>query len=166
MYSIDDFIRQFRKETAICIRLFRNMPPGGLDYRPSPGQRSTLQLMRYLSFGPGNGTRKILANDWKAGKPTAELSKDVPPSDFPRNMLRQAEEVECLIRIADPVAIRNVNHVLPWGEVTKQAEALVNYPLNWLMSYRMQFFLYLKAAGAYTLATPDLWHIKADNEAE
>jgi hypothetical protein len=123
-----------------------------------------LELMRYLSFGPGNGTLKILANDWKIGKPTGELSKDAPPSDFPRNMLRQAEAVERLIRSADPVAIRSVDHTLPWGEVTKQAQALVNYPLNWLMSYRMQLFLYLKAAGAYTLATPDLWHSKADNE--
>jgi hypothetical protein len=162
MFSAEAFIKTYGVETDICVRLASKMPAGGLDYRPTPGQRNTLELMRYISKGPYNGVRRIVAGDWTLGKPAVELSKDMPPSDFAAQMRWQNEEVARIVRAADPVDLEQGTLLLPWGETAIKGEALVNHPLKWLVGYRMQLFLYLKAAGAAQLATPDLWRLTRD----
>jgi hypothetical protein len=168
MYTIDHFIAAFAKECRICLQLYGKMPAGGLDYRPTAGQRSTVELLRYVSYGPYNGVRRVLAGDFTLGISAVEATKDMPPSDFPRRMAWQEAEVERMARAADPEDLRNGEIRFPWGEVMKKAwgevmkkgEALVAHPLKWITAYRMQLFLYLKAAGAADLATPDIWHAK------
>lgn len=165
MFTVEDFIYSFEKETAVCLGLFGKIPPGGLDYRPTAGQRSTAELLRYIAYGPYNTVRRIVAGDWNLGKPTGEVTQGVPPSDFPRLMAWQASEVARLVREADPNDLLTKDIAFPWGDTQKRGRALVLYPLNWLSSYRMQLFLYLKAAGASTLATPDVWHHPKDRKA-
>lgn len=162
MFSSEAFIHSYSTESDICIRLAGKMPAGGLDYRPTPGQRNTVELLRYLSKGPYNGVRRIVAGDWTLGKPAVELSKDMPASDFAAQMQWQKEEVARLVRGADPVDLERGTMLLPWGETAIKGEALVNLPLKWLVGYRMQLFLYLKSAGASQLATPDLWRLTRD----
>lgn len=135
------------------------MPEGALDYRPTQGQRSTAELLRYLSYGPYNVVRRIVAGDWSIGKPANEATKDMPVSDFPRNIRHHAHEVARILRAADPVALERELFTFPWGATHTKADGLVNYPLKWMAGYRMQLFLYLKAAGAKELATKDLWYI-------
>src|SRR3954467_1815314 len=98
MYTVDAFVNSFRKECLISINLFNKMPAGGLDYRPTPGQRSTTELLRYLCYGPLSGVKRIVAGDWTYGVPTAEATKDMPASDFPARMAFQADEAERLVR--------------------------------------------------------------------
>lgn len=159
MYSVESFIRAYSKESTICIQLYHKMPQGALDYRPTLGQRSTTELLRYLSYGPYNVTRRILAGDWNVGKPANEATKDMPVSDFPRNMLWQMDEVARMVRAVNPIALEKEEIVFPWGETMKKGDALVNQPLRFLTGYRMQLFLYLKSAGAKELNTKDLWHL-------
>lgn len=157
MLSSESFIKIFRQECLVSVRLYRQMPPGGLDYRPTPGQRSTLELLRYLSFGPYNAVRRIVIGEWNAGAATNEVTKHWPPSDFPRRMEWQGDEVARMIRAANPLDLETKTITFPWGETLLRSEGLVRYALNWAASYRMQLFLYLKAAGAKELGTPDLW---------
>ena len=162
MFSVEAFIRSYSLESDICIRLAGKIPAGGLEYRPTPGQRNTVELLRYLSKGPYNGVRRIVAGDWTLGKPAVELSKDMPPSDFVAQMHWQRDEVARMVRGADPVDLETGTILLPWGETAVKGEALVDLPLKWLVAYRTQLFLYLKAAGASQLATPDLWRLTRD----
>ena len=159
MYSAESFIHAYSKESSISIQLYHKMPQGALDYRPALGQRSTAELLRYLSYGPYNVVRRILAGDWKVGRPANEATKDMPASDFPRNMRWQGDEVARLVRAVNSMALEQDDFTFPWGETMKKGEALVNQPLRWLTGYRMQLFLYLKAAGAKELGTKDLWHL-------
>lgn len=163
MFTIDSFIGAWRKESQICINLFHKMPPGGLDYRPTPGQRNTLELLRYLSFGPYNGLFKVLAGDWAKGRPTAEVTAGMPASDFPERMAWQAEAaVRELQGVSLPILL-NEEMTFPWGETCKRGEGLA-YPMRWLTGYRMQLFLYLKSAGATRLNTADCWRLPAGTE--
>ena len=159
MFSVESFIRAYAKESQITIDLFHKMPTGALDYRPTLSQRSTTELLRYLSYGPYNVVRRVLAGDWSLGRSVNEVTKDMPVSDFPRLMQWQSDEVARLMRAANPVALENEDFTFPWGETMKKGEGLVNQPLRWLTGYRMQLFLYLKAAGAKELGTKDLWHL-------
>ena len=159
MFSSEAFIKSYQTDSSICARLYTKIPPGGLDYRPTQGQRTTLELLRYLSKGPYNGVRRIVAGDWTLGKPAVELSKDMPASDFVAMMHWQSDEVARIIREASVVDLEESYVLMPWGEKCLRGEAVVNYPLKWLTAYRMQLVLYLKAAGATELATPDLWRL-------
>jgi hypothetical protein len=162
MFSTAHFVRAIRKETAICIRLFGKIPAGGLDYRPTAGQRSTLELLRYLQYGPYNGVRRIVAGDWSLGKPTGEVTKDVPASDFPRAMEWQRDGIIRLVTSANPVDLAETDFTFPWGETMKKGEAIIAHPFNWLHGYRMQLFLYLKAAGVKELNSTDLWQYREE----
>ncbi len=157
MYSVDQFVRSYRKEAEVSINLFNKMPPGCLDYRPTLGQRNTLELLRYLSYGPYNVVRRILAGDWSLGMPANEATKGMPASDFPVRMRWQADEVERLVRAVPVVTLTDEEFTFPWGETLKKGEGLINYPLKWVTGYRMQLFLYLKASGASQLTTSDAW---------
>ena len=161
MFTIESFISAWQKESQLCINLYAKMPAGGLDYRPTAGQRSTLELMRYLSYGPYNGVHKTLAGDWAKGRPTAEVTAAMPASDFVERMQWQSEAVAREVRAVPVGALINEDMLFPWGETLKKGEGLAAYPLRWLIGYRMQLFLYLKSAGATQLNTVDCWRIPA-----
>jgi hypothetical protein len=158
MFTIETFISAWRRESQICINLFGKMPAGGLDYRPTPGQRSTLELLRYLSYGPYNGLIKTIAGDWQKGRGTAEVTAGMPASDFPERMAWQADAAALALRTVS-VASLDLDMTFPWGETLKRGEALSLYPMRWLTGYRMQLFLYLKSAGAAHLNTSDCWRL-------
>jgi hypothetical protein len=156
LFTLDSYISTWRKESRISVNLAGKIPPGGLDYRPTATQRTTLELLRYLSFGPYNGVHKILAGDWGVGRPTAEVVAGMPASDFAQRMAWQADAVERELRAASLSDLLTKDMTFPWGETVKRAEALIT-PMRWLIGYRMQLFLYLKAAGNAQLGTADCW---------
>ena len=160
MITIDNYIANWRKESQICINLYAKMPAGGLDYRPTAGQRNMVELLRYLSYGPYNGVAKIVAGDWTKGRPTAEVTAGMPASDFPERMAWQSEAAAREIRSVPVTTLITGDMTMPWGEILKRSEALF-IPLRWLIGYRMQLFLYLKAAGATQLNTSDCWRLPA-----
>lgn len=164
LFTVDSFISTWRKESRICVNLAGAVPPGGLDYRPTAGQRNTLDLMRYLSYGPYNGVHRTLAGDWNAGRPTAEVTAGMPASDFPARMSWQADAVERELRAAPLRDLLEKDMTFPWGETVKRAEALLT-PMRWLIGYRMQLFLYLKAAGNTRLGTAECWRLPAAPQA-
>lgn len=157
MFTTEALIRCWNTETEICLALAAKIPAGGLDYRPTTGQRTMLELLRYLAYGPRNGAVRVLAGDWNATPPAVEMSKDMPASDFARVMRRHADEVARLLRAATPEDLAHGTISFPWGETFTKGEALVHYPYRWLTGYRMQLFLYLKGAGVSDIGTPDLW---------
>ncbi len=122
MFSVESFIHSFSTDAEIAVRLFNKMPEGALDYRPTQGQRSTAELLRYLSYGPYNVVRRIVAGDWSIGKPANEATKDMPVSDFPRNIRHHAHEVARILRAADPVALERELFTFPWGATHTKAD--------------------------------------------
>jgi hypothetical protein len=157
MFTTASLIRCWNTETEICIALAAKIPAGGLDYRPTQGQRNTLDLLRYLAYGPRNGVVRVVSGDWGATPPAMEMAKDMPASDFARIMTLHADEVTRLLRAANPDDLAHGTMTFPWGETFTKGEALVHYPYRWLTGYRMQLFLYLKGAGVAGISTPDLW---------
>jgi len=160
MFSIEGFIAEWAKESRICINLAAKVPAGGLDYRPTATQRTTLELMRYLSYGPYNGVHRTLLGDWSIGRPTADVTAGMPGSDFVDRMEWQAAAVARELRAAVPEDLAEKEMTFPWGETLKRGQALFT-PYRWLVGYRMQLFLYLKAAGNTQLNTADCWRVVA-----
>ena len=152
--DIRDFIL---KECDICLHLHGQLPEGGMDYRPSEGQRSTLELLRYLSFCAIGSARMLLDGHWDVYREMAEASQSMTAEEFPAAMARQKEQVAAFFdEISDEdVATRKAQS--PLGEEIPFLHGLISMPHNWLVAYRMQLFLYAKQAGNDEIWTPDCW---------
>ena len=56
------------KEIDICLHLHGQVPEGGMDYRPTPDQRSTLELLRYISVCAIGGIARSRAGSSSTGR--------------------------------------------------------------------------------------------------
>lgn len=150
-------LQSMHHEIRAAKHLFGKLPAGALDYRPAPGQRSTLELLRYLTYC-GIGTAKAsLAGSFEAVKPYAQAAASMPAEEFPAAMDRQAAALkEAIEGVSDADYAERDMTLAPMIQ-GKLCEALTNTSLKFLTAYRMQLFLYAKASGAADLDTWDCW---------
>lgn len=144
-------------ECDVAKHLHRQLPPGALDFRPTPKQRSTLDLLRYLTYCAIGPARAALAGTFEAMKPLVEAARTMPPSEFPAAMDRQAAALRDLVGSLSDDDYRSRPVTLPPVATGALGEVLVNTSLKFLTAYRMQLFLYAKMAGVETLDTWDCW---------
>jgi hypothetical protein len=48
---------------------------------------------------------------------------------------------------------------LPWKEKMVLGTAIINCPIKWLATYRMQIFMYLKMNGRQDISTKEAWSL-------
>jgi hypothetical protein len=141
----------------ILLHLAGKIDRTALDYRPTPKQRSTFELLQYLSImGPElvkaatAGTFDVPA--WTAAEQAAAAR------DFDQTLAvirQQLEDYPALIdRISDD-AFRE--QIVMFGQPTTRGAFIVNLVLGGCAAYRTQLFCYLKACGREELSTWNLW---------
>lgn len=157
MLTKDDIRDALLKECDICLHLFGKLPEGETGYRPTPKQRSTLELLRYLTHCGVSGTRAMVEGTWAAFEEGEKRTSAMPASEFPAAMERQKREIaELFARLTDEQFARQ-EAKLPTGETVKLGRALLDAPLRWMIGYRMQLFLYAKSAGNHGIGTANCW---------
>lgn len=156
MFTKEQFIRAIQHETRVCQHLYDKMPEGGLAYRPTPGQRSMLELIQYLTTTIFTTTKGIIRSDWSHIHSDMEKAKQMPADQFCAAMDRQCEDTVRFLQDVRESDLMNKESQTPMGPF-KMGEALVLFPLKFIVAYRMQFFLYLKSAGASNLDTYNCW---------
>ena len=152
-----ELLGSLQNEVRILLHLATKIDRAKLDYRPTPKQRSTLELLRYLSFmgptliqaarhgsfDPGAWTTVQQAAEGRDFDQTLDaisamsdqytsLLSDMPDSDF-------RVEIEM------------------FGRKTTRGAFIVNIVLAGYAAYRTQLFLYLKPGGREELSTMNLW---------
>jgi hypothetical protein len=150
-----------KNEAKILKHLLTQVPAGAWDYRPTPAQRSTLELVRYLAIGAAGATDFAVTGTWDAWGKLDEAAKTWQPADFPKAIDRQVALVKkTLAAVTDRAfATKKAKH---WsGKSMPLGEALLDMVIKPGAAYRMQLFLYLKSAGAAHLTTSDVWQGKA-----
>ena len=145
------------KECDTCLHLYERVPEGGMDYRPTEGQRSTLELLRYLSFCAMSGCRAMAEGSWDSYEGLMKRAAEMGPEDFPAHMARQKEELTAFFDGLDQEALTTQQAKDPLGNEMTLGEALLALPYSWMVAYRMQLFLYAKQAGNADLWTPNCW---------
>lgn len=153
-----DWIRDtLLQELDICVHLYGKIPEGGLDYRPTPAQRSTLELLRYLASCVTGGIRFCVDGDWEGYKAETARVAEMPAEDFPAAVERAKGLVVEWLDALDQEAIETGRATTPLGEELSIEEALALIPVKWAVAYRMQLFLYAKQAGNEDIWTPNCW---------
>lgn len=152
-----ELVSSLKHEVHILLHLAGKIDRSMLDYRPTPKQRSVLELLQYLTImGPSllqvakTGTFDV------AGWTNAE--KEAAGRDFDATIAAiasQAETYPALIAGFTDDELRA--EIAPFGEASSRGAFIVNLVLCGCAAYRTQLFVYLKACGRTELSTINLW---------
>ena len=96
MITKDQLASSMLRECDICLHLHTKLGPGTLDYRPTSGQRSTLELLQYLSVCGSAGVRCLAESNWKLFGDYSARAQVMTAAEFPEAMARQ--KADCLPR--------------------------------------------------------------------
>ena len=152
-----ELIASLQHEVRILVHLAGKVDPAKLDYRPTPKQRSTIELLRYMSV---MGTR--LAHDARVGAFNVEEWQKALAAADARDLDKtvaaiesQASMFEEVLESIPDAAFRE--EVTFFGSTRSRGSFLVNVVLSGYAAYRTQLFNYLKACGREELTTMNLW---------
>jgi hypothetical protein len=152
-----ELIASLQNEVRILLHLTGKIEPSMLDYRPSPKQRSTIELLRYLSMmGPtlveglkGGG---FDSSAWTAGEHAAAAR------DLEQTVAVIAGQADVYAAQVGAMADADLrSEISMFGMMQSRGAHIVNMVLSGHAAYRTQLFLYLKACGRTDLGTMNLW---------
>ncbi len=158
MITREELIESMLHEIAVAKYLARKVPNGCYNWRPSPGQRSVLELMQYLPRA-GLGTLLALINGNRDHFPALRARCDATtPLNFDKHMDMQADEIRRALGSVSNSRLANERATVPWGGPPMSlGAAIMNSSVKFLAAYRMQLFLYLKQLGRQELSTVQNW---------
>jgi hypothetical protein len=154
----DELIGALQNEVRILLHLAGKVDRGMLDYRPTPKQRSTIELLRYLVvMGP------ILLKSIKAGSFDATAfqaaTADANAMNFDQVVAaieRQRALYADLVGGFSDADFRGEIDLFGAGK-SSRGSVISFLVLGGCAAYRTQLFLYLKACGHDELNTMNLW---------
>jgi hypothetical protein len=153
----DELISALQNEVRILLHLASKIDRSQLDYRPTPKQRSTIELLRYLTImgpslipaikagafdGAAFGAAQAAANAMNFDQVIAAIEKQ--SSDYAQQLSAFSD--------ADFRAELDF-----FGKKASRGSHLVYLVLCGFAAYRTQLFLYLKSCGRDELNTMNLW---------
>jgi hypothetical protein len=156
-----ELISSLRSEVRILLHLSSKIDKSKLDYRPTPKQRSILELLQYMAImGPtqiaaakaGVFTREAMMALWG---PAEESAKAMSFDQAVAAIQKQSDEYAQLLASWTDADFRT--EVDMFGSKMTRGLFLVNVVLSGHAAYRMQLFCYLKATGREELNTINLW---------
>ena len=157
MITRDQLLASMRHETKTIKHLATKVPAGKLDFRPTPKQRSTLELMQYLTTCAIVPVKAMIAGNWDHAGALEKAAESVTPSNFAAAMDAQMAELEKDIRAIAEQDLLTKAASMPWGAPTVLGLSLVDCGLKPLVAYRMQLLLYAKETGAADIGPGDCW---------
>jgi hypothetical protein len=152
-----ELIGSLKNEVRILLHLASKVDRARLDYRPTPKQRSTLELLQYLTImGPE------LIKYAKAGKFDVQAwgaaEKVAYSCDFDQTIAAlQAQDQLYASLLTDIPEADFREEITMFGMRLTRGAFLVNLVLCGCAAYRTQLFVYLKACGREELSTVNLW---------
>ncbi|BCS32030.1 hypothetical protein TBR22_A12350 [Luteitalea sp. TBR-22] len=152
-----ELIASLQHEVRILLHLAGKVDERSLEYRPTPKQRSTIELLRYLSvMGPGLVQAALTGTfdreKWGA-EAAAAATRDLAQTSAV--IATQADQFQALLGDLPDEAFRKELDM--FGRKTTVGSFLVNSVLSGYAAYRTQLFCYLKACGREELNTMNLW---------
>lgn len=152
-----ELIGSLQHEVRILLHLASKIDRTTLDYRPTPKQRSTIELLRYLNVMGPSLVRAAKAGgfDPVAFSAAEKVAKEL---DFDQTISAIAAHSDTYADLlADMSDADFRTEVTMFGNRTTRGAFIVNLVLCGAAAYRTQLFCYLKACGREELSTINLW---------
>jgi hypothetical protein len=157
----DELIAALQNEVRILLHLASKVEPAMLDFRPTPKQRSVLELLQYLTIMGPIHLRAVKAeafdldawrNMWNSGEAAAKAMNLGQVRDVIGGHPALFAELLGSCSDADLRA-----EIEMFGSKASRGSMFVSLVLCHYAAYRTQLFLYLKACGHEELGTMNLW---------
>jgi hypothetical protein len=150
-------IALLQKEVRILQHLITKIDPAMLDYRPTPKQRSTMELLRYLTNMGPTLVKYARGNRW-----TQRLwpgHRDANARDFDETVAALAAHADVYVELLGDMSDEDFRVETAGfdGLPVTRGQFFVNHVVGQCAAYRTQLFLYLKACGRDELNTMNLW---------
>jgi hypothetical protein len=152
-----ELIASLQNEVRILLHLASKIEPSMRDYRPTPQQRSTMELLRYLTMMGPALIKAAQAGTFDAAAWT-EQEKAAGGRDFEGTVAAlgaHAAEYAALLGSMSDADFRA--DIEMFGQKSSRGAFIVNNVLSGCAAYRTQLFLYLKSCGRAELNTMNLW---------
>ena len=156
-----ELIATLKQEVRILLHLASKVESPMLDYRPTPKQRSTLELLQYMAImGP---TQLAVIEHGVFDRPT--LSATWSPAEANAKKMSFDQALTAIGQQPDEYARRLGawtdadfrKEVDMFGRKSSRGLLVITLVLNGYAAYRTQLFLYLKSCGHEELSTMNLW---------
>jgi hypothetical protein len=152
-----ELIASLQNEVRILLHLASKVDRSKLDYRPTPKQRSTIELLQYLTLmGPAlvraakTGQFDVAA--WTEGEKAAAAR------DLDQTLAAIAAQSDVYAELLADMSDSDFRgEIEMFGAKWTRGSFIVNQTLGACAAYRTQLFLYLKACGREELNTMNLW---------
>lgn len=152
-----ELVAALQNEVRILLHLASKVDHTKLDYRPTPKQRSTLELLRYLSMMGPALVRAAKTAEFDMEAWTAD-EKAAAARDFDQTLAAIAGQTDgYATQLADVSDADLRAEIEIFGDRSTRGAFLVNAVLCGCAAYRTQLFLYLKACGREELDSMNLW---------
>jgi hypothetical protein len=153
----EELIASLQNEVRILVHLAGKVDKSKLDYRPTPTQRTTLELLQYLTMMGPRLVAIIKAGtfDRAIWGPAEEAAKKMSFDEAVAAIQKQSDEYARLLGGWTEADFRA--EVDMFGRKSSRGALLVNIVLAGHAAYRTQLFCYLKSCGRDELSTMNLW---------
>jgi hypothetical protein len=153
----EELIASLQNEVRILLHLAGKIDRSQLDYRPTPKQRSTLEMLQYLSvMGPTLiPFMKTGVFDGAAWQAAFSAARDLNFDQVLSAIEKQKNGYAELLQGWSEGEFRG--EIEMFGRKGSRGSLVVNLVLCAHAAYRTQLFLYLKACGHEELNTMNLW---------
>jgi hypothetical protein len=153
----NELVGALQHEVNVLQHLCTKVEPSMLDYRPTPKQRSTMELLQYLSVMGPVLVKSALAggfqqDEWVA---RAQASAAMNFDQLKAALATHADEYKKLLANVPDDAFRK--DIEMFGNKQTVGSFIVSLVLGGAAAYRTQLFCYLKACGRDELGTANLW---------
>jgi hypothetical protein len=153
----EELITSLQNEVRILVHLASKIDRNQLDYRPTPKQRSTIELLRYLTImgpnlipaiktgafdGAAFGAAQAAANAMNFDQVIAAIEKQ---SSYYAEQLAGYSDADFR------------GEIDMFGRKSSRGSLIVNLVVCGFAAYRTQLFCYLKGCGRDELNTMNLW---------
>ncbi len=156
IYTKENLIASIENEFRIIKHLAEKVPADTEGYKPTEGQRTTLELLQYLSSVFANATHVIYEGNTDAYKTSPLTGADTTLANFGEKMDAQLSLWKGMMEKFDDAQLQTVINIYGMGDMTK-GRYLVENLIKWAGAYKMQLFLYIKSSGNSSIGTSNLW---------
>lgn len=154
MISKEELWAAIANEFRIIKHLAEKIPADHHHHKPTEKQRTTLELLQFLSsFGIGC-LNTFFIGDIKAFGSHEEKSKLVTVENFAAALDAQEAEMKIVwAKFTDEELMKEIN---VFGRMQSKKLYLLDL-LKMFVGYKMQLFLYVKQSGVHTISTANVW---------
>ena len=153
-----ELIASLQKEVRILVHLAGKLDRSTVDYRPTPKQRSALELLQYMSIMGPQIVQAAKAGGFD-GAVWGAAQKEAAERNFDQTVAAIAAQSDLYAKMLGdmPDADFRTEMTSFDGSTVSKGSFIVNLVLGGHAAYRTQLFVYLKACGREELGTTNLW---------